>query len=140
MTTDETPARPLRHAIVTATAAEMPGARQAVTDDDGRFTFSNLPPGRYSLVVEKPGYVKTFYGSKRPGGTPGTPVAVLAGQPAPNITIRVPRGAVIAGTVRDQFGTPVSSAQVSVKQAVVVNGRRRMVRCAEPPRAAGHDR
>ena len=126
VTTDETPARPLRHAIVTATAAEMPGPRQAVTDDDGRFTFPDLPPGRYSLVVEKPGYVKTFYGSKRPGGTPGTPVAVLAGQPAPNIAIRVPRGAVIAGTVRDQFGTPVSGAQVSVKQAVVVNGRRRM--------------
>jgi hypothetical protein len=32
----------------------------------------------------------------------------------------------VAGTVRDQFGTPVSGAQVSVKQAVVVNGRRQM--------------
>jgi protocatechuate 3,4-dioxygenase beta subunit len=127
VTTDETQPRPLRHAIVTATAAEMPGARQAVTDDEGRFAFSNLPPGRYSLVAEKPGYVKTFHGSKRPGGTQGTPVAVLAGQAAPAITIRVPRGAVIAGTVRDQFGTPMSSAQVSVKQAVVANGRRRMV-------------
>jgi protocatechuate 3,4-dioxygenase beta subunit len=126
VTTDETPARPLRHAIVTATAAEMPGARQAVTDDEGRFAFSNLPPGWHSLVVEKPGYVKTFYGGTRPGGTQGTPVAVLAGQPAPNLTIRVPRGAVITGTVRDQFGTPVSTAQVSVKQAVVVSGRRGM--------------
>jgi hypothetical protein len=126
VTTDETPARPLRQAIVTATAAEMPGARQAVTDDDGRFAFSNLPPGRYSLVADKPGYVKTFHGSNRPGGTQGTPVAVLAGQPAPVITIRVPRGAVIAGAVRDQFGTPVSAAQVSVKQAIVANGRRRM--------------
>ena len=67
--------------------------------------------------------MKTFHGSKRPGGTQGTPVAVLAGQAAPAITIRVPRGAVIAGTVRDQFGTPMSSAQVSVKQAVVANGR-----------------
>ncbi len=126
VTTDETQARPLRHAIVTATAAEIPGPRQVVTDDEGRFVFSDLPPGRYSLVAEKAGYVKTFYGSKRPGGTPGTPVAVLAGQPPPNIAIRVPPGAVIAGTVRDQFGTPVSSAEVSVKQSVVVNGRRRM--------------
>ena len=127
VTTDETQARPLRHAIVTATAAEMPGARQAIANDEGRFTFSNLPPGRYSFVVEKPGYVKTFYGSKRPGGTQGTPVAILAGQPAPSLTIRVPRGAVIAGTVRDQFGTPISTAQVSVKQAVVVSGSRRLV-------------
>jgi uncharacterized protein (DUF2141 family) len=126
VTTDEAQPRPLRHAIITATAAEMPGTRQAVTDDEGRFAFSDLPPGRYSLVAEKPGYVKTFHGSKRPGGTQGTPVAVLAGQPAPAVTIRVPRGAVIAGIVRDQFGTPVSTAQVSVKQAVVVNGTRRM--------------
>jgi len=127
VTTDETPARPLRHAIVTAAAAEMPGARQAVTDDDGRFAFSNLPPGRYSLMVEKPAFVKTFYGSPRAGGSSGTPVAILAGQPTPNIVIRMPRGAVIAGTVRDHFGTPVSAAQVSVKQAVVVGGRRRLI-------------
>jgi protocatechuate 3,4-dioxygenase beta subunit len=126
VTTDETPARPLRHAIVTATAPEMPGARQSVTDDEGRFAFAGLPPGRYSLTVEKPGYVKTFYGSKRPGGIQGTPVAVLAGQPAPTITVRVPRGAVISGTVRDQFGTPLGAAQVSVKQAVVVSGVRRL--------------
>ena len=126
VTTDDAQPRPLRRAIVTATAAEMTGARQAVTDDDGRFAFSNLPPGRYSLVADKPGYVKTFHGSKRPGGTQGTPVAVLAGQPAPTIAIRVPRGAVITGTIRDQFGTPVSTAQVNVKQAVVVNGRRQM--------------
>lgn len=126
VTTDDTPARPLRRAIVTATAAELKGSRQVVTNDDGRFTFGDLPPGRYSLVVDKPGYVKTYYGNKRPGGMPATPVAVLAGQPAQDITIRVPRGAVVAGAVRDQFGTPVSGAQVSVKQVAVVNGNRRM--------------
>lgn len=126
VTIDDSSARPLRHAIVTATAAELPGPRQAVTDDEGRFTFPDLPPGRYSLAAEKPGYVKTFFGSKRPGGAPGTPVAVLAGQPAPNVAIRVPRGAVITGTVRDQFGSPIGSAEVTVKQAVIVSGRRRM--------------
>ncbi len=126
VTSDDTPARPLRHAVVTVTAAELKGSRQVVTNDDGSFTFADLPPGRYSLVVAKPGYVKTYYGNRRPGGMPATPVALLAGQPAPNITIRVPRGAVVAGAVRDQFGTPVSGAQVSVKQVAVVNGGRRM--------------
>jgi Carboxypeptidase regulatory-like domain len=126
VTTDETPATPLRRAIVTATVAELKGSRQVVTSDDGRFTFADLPPGRYSLVVDKPGYVKTFYGNKRPGGMPATPVAVLAGQPAPDITIRIPRGAVVAGAVRDQFGTPLSGVLVSVKHVAIVDGTRRM--------------
>lgn len=133
VTTDETPSRPLRRAIVTVTAAELRGARQAVTDDEGRFAFSALPPGRYSLVVEKPGYVKTFYGSTRPGDPRGTPVAALAGQPAPHLAMRVPRGAVIAGMVRDQFGMPISAAQVSVKHAVVIKGRRQMVDVPNAP-------
>lgn len=126
VTTDETPARPLRRAIVTVTAAELKGSRQAVTDDNGRFTFAELPPGRYSVVVDKPGYVKTYHGNRRPGGMPATPVAVLAGQPPQDIAVRVPRGAVVAGAVRDQFGTPVSGAQVSVKHVTIVNGNRRM--------------
>jgi hypothetical protein len=127
VTVDESPARPLRHAIVTATGTEIAGPRQVVTDDDGRFAFSDLPPGRYSLTAEKPGYVKTYYGSKRPGRPPGTAVAVLAGQPAPTVTIGVLPGAVIAGTVRDQFGAPISGSQVSLKHSLVINGRRRMV-------------
>lgn len=126
VTTDDTPATPLRRAAVTATAAELKGSRQVVTSDDGRFTFADLPPGRYSLVVDKPGYVKTYHGNRRPGGMPATPVAVLAGQPAPDITIRVPRGAVVAGAVRDQFGTPLSGVLVSVKHVAIVNGNRRM--------------
>lgn len=126
VTSDETPARPLRRALVTVTGAELKGSRQVVTDDDGRFVFAGLPAGRYALVVDKPGYVRTYYGNTRPGGMPATPVAVLAGQPAPAVTIRVPRGAVVAGAVRDQFGTPVSGVQVSVKHVTTVNGRRRM--------------
>ena len=126
VTTDESPARPLRHAIVTVTGAEIIGSRQVVTDDEGRFAFLDLPPGRYSLVAEKAGYVKTYYGSPRPGRPPGTPVALLPGAAAPTIVIRVLRGAVIAGTVRDPLGMPVASAQVTVKQPIVINGQRRM--------------
>src|SRR6185369_7281852 len=87
----------------------------------------DLPPGRYSLVVDKAAYVKTYFGSKRPGQPPGTPVAVVAGQPAPAVTIKVLRGGVIAGTVRDWVGSPVASSQVTVKESILTNGRRRLV-------------
>jgi hypothetical protein len=127
VTTDEATPQPLRHAVVTATGAEILGQRQAVTDDDGRFAFADLPPGRYSLVAEKPAYVKTYYGSKRPGRPPGTPVAILANQPAPTVVIRMVHGAAIAGTVRDAFGAPVASSQLAIKQPIVVSGQRRLI-------------
>jgi protocatechuate 3,4-dioxygenase beta subunit len=127
VTTDEATPHPLRHAVVTATGAEVLGQRQAVTDDDGRFAFADLPPGRYSLVAEKPAYVKTYYGGKRPGRPPGTPFAILANQPAPTVVIRMVHGAAIAGTVRDAFGAPVASSQLAIKQPIVVNGQRRLI-------------
>ena len=58
---------------------------------------------------------------------------MIAGQPAPSVTVKVLRGAVISGTVRDQFGTPIASSQVAVKQPVFVNGQRRMIDVTNVP-------
>jgi Carboxypeptidase regulatory-like domain len=40
---------------VTATDAAGVG-RTATTDDEGRYAFAGLPPGRYTLLVESPGF------------------------------------------------------------------------------------
>jgi hypothetical protein len=132
VTTDATPAQPLRRVLITVTGAELQGSRQAVTDDTGAFAVSDLPPGRYSIVADKPGYVKTYLGSKRAGYPPGSPVDVVAGRPV-TVVIRMPHGAAIAGTVRDQFGAPMASAQLVVKRPIVVNGRRQMLDVANVP-------
>ena len=40
--------------------------RTAVSDEQGRYEFTELPAGRYSLTVNKGGYVTVSYGQTRP--------------------------------------------------------------------------
>lgn len=106
----ETPT-PLRRVVVTLTG-DQPGIRLvAVTDDSGAYTFVGLAAGRYSLVAAKAGYVPMAFGGKRPGGA-GTPVLVREGQRAV-ADVALPKGSVLSGTVRDEFGRPVPGAGVT---------------------------
>ena len=43
-------------AVVTAVSTETGAKRQAITDDDGRFSFPQLKPGAYSVKVEAAGF------------------------------------------------------------------------------------
>jgi protocatechuate 3,4-dioxygenase beta subunit len=126
VTTDEQTPRPVRRALVTLSGGSS-GHIQAVTDDGGRFAFAGLRAGRYTLAAEKPAHVKAYYGSKRVARGPGTLLAIADGQRVTDVVIRLLRGAVIEGTVVDENGFPVSSAQVRAQQPVVVNGERRFI-------------
>jgi hypothetical protein len=127
LTLEATP-RPLRRAVVTLSGAALAEERRVATDDEGRFAFGRLPAGRYTLTAEKPAYVKTFYGSRRVGLGPPSPIALADGQEVTAITIPLMRGAVIEGTIRDEHGVPLASAQASVLQPTIVEGERRLVR------------
>jgi len=49
---------PLANAPITITNIETNESRTASTGDQGEFTVSSLPPGRYRIEVEKTGYKK----------------------------------------------------------------------------------
>ena len=66
--------------------------------------------------------MKTYYGSKRVGRGPAMPIALAEGQRLIDLTIPLLRGAVIEGTVFDENGVPLSSAQV---QRVPTGSRQR---------------
>jgi hypothetical protein len=83
-----------------------------ISDSDGRFTFSRLPAGRYTLSVSKPGLSSTVYGAKRPGGA-GVPIVVADGEQMP-IIVRIARGAVISGVIRDTNGEPAVGVRLQV--------------------------
>jgi hypothetical protein len=132
--------RPVRRALVTLAGPGLAGGVQVATDDSGRFAFPDLPAGRFTLTAEKPAFVKTYYGSKRVGRGPGMPVALADGQRLVNLSVPLVRGAAIEGTVLDENNKPLSSAQVTVLQAAVVNGVRKLVNVTGAQWATTDDR
>ncbi len=111
---DDQTARPLRRVSVSLQLGLLSAPRTVVTDDAGRAVFTAVAPGNYLLVAFKPGYVRTYYGSKTPGRGPGVAVAVLEGKTVPELRLKVPRGAVIGGTVRGVNGRPAANQMVQV--------------------------
>ena len=111
---DDQTARPLRRVSVSLQLGLLSAPRTVVTDDEGRAVFTAVAPGNYLLVAFKPGYVRTYYGSKTPGRGPGVAVAVLEGKTVPELRLKVPRGAVISGTVRGVNGRPAANQMVQV--------------------------
>ena len=49
-----------------------------------------------------------------------------AGQTLEKVVIGLPRGSVIAGRIVDEFGEPLTGAQVSVQRYAYVNGMRQL--------------
>jgi hypothetical protein len=121
---DTTNPHPLRSVIVTLNSAEAGVAQSTTTDDRGRFEFGNLPAGRFVLSASRPAYLTVNYGASRVG-RPGVPIAIADGA-RENVTLRLPRGSVITGTIRDEFGQPLAreSAFVYALQYQWQNGRR----------------
>jgi len=116
---------PVRRAQVRAMSMEGRGGGVTSTDAEGRFEIKELPAGRYMLTANKGGFVMGSYGQRRPGDQ-GTPIDLLEGQTAEKLTFLLSRGGVIAGTVVDDGGEPVSGTQVSAMRFQFVGGQRRL--------------
>jgi hypothetical protein len=109
---DQQPAQPVRRAVVTLTGPGLHPSRGAITDDDGRFALGGLPVGRFTLTAERGGYVTTAYGARRPA-RPGTPITVADGQQIGDVRVRLWRGAVLSGVLRDGSGAPLPNVAVA---------------------------
>jgi uncharacterized protein (DUF2141 family) len=116
--------QPARRVRVNLSGAELRGGRSVITDDQGQFSFTALPPGRYNLSATKPGHVSVTYGQVRPG-RPGTPIQLSDGQKF-RADLQIPKGSVITGVVLDEYGEPAPQTQVRVMRVVMQNGLRRL--------------
>jgi hypothetical protein len=108
--TDDAAAAPVRLATVRLRSGALAQTEMLSTDDEGRFDFANLPAGRFSLIVEKAGYVETEYGAANSRSS-GIPIVVGAGE-AGAVTVRLPRGGVITGTIAGPDGEPAQGVHV----------------------------
>jgi hypothetical protein len=106
---------PLAEALVRLTSSTRPLAgglpeapREAMTDNDGRYRFEGLAPGKYDVSTEKAGYAPS---ASPPNRLPF--VLIDADKPTAELVLALPRGAVIAGRVLDANGQPRANARVT---------------------------
>lgn len=116
----------LRRVQLRLTGRDFREGQMAQTDAEGRYEFRLLPAGRYSLSASKAGFVGLGYGQRRPF-EPGRPLEVADGQLLENVDFVLPRGAVIAGRITDEFGEPVADAVVQAMRFQFIGGQRRLV-------------
>jgi hypothetical protein len=117
--------RPLRRVRVTLTAPSLP--REGIstsTDADGRYEFTGLPAARFTLAVQRNGYLPMRYGQRRPLEQ-GKPLDVADGQLLEKIDFALPRMAAISGRVFDEVGEPIAGVWVSAMRLVYMNNQRR---------------
>jgi hypothetical protein len=117
--------RPIKRARVFINATELQGGRGALTDDAGAFDFTELPAGRYTVTVQKSGFVSLSYGQRRPLQA-GTPLQLNDGQQLRNVDFQLPRGSVIGGRVLDEDGEAMPGVTVRVMRYQYLQGDRRL--------------
>jgi hypothetical protein len=108
---DDAQPKPLRRARITLTSPALRVGLTTITHDNGTFRFDQLPAGNYTLRAVKEAYVPVSFGAVRPGRS-GTPIVLRDGESRP-VSLRMPRGGVITGTVTGSDGQPVSGVGVN---------------------------
>ncbi len=116
---------PVRKASLRLTRI-APGVSRVVTsDEEGRFVFDALPVGDYRLTATRPGFLDTVYGARQPGpSSAGTPITLADGQRVEKLSIVMPRGGVISGTLTDEYGDAAFNVPVRALLYRYANGER----------------
>ena len=124
---------PLRRASVNLSGSSI--QRTTLTDSEGRYKFTSLPPGTFNVVVNagphRAGYQSLAYGASAGASSMlqrSKPIELAEGQRVENIDIALPRTGVITGRVTDADGEPAS--RISVTAWIVRPG-------AEPSQVGG---
>jgi hypothetical protein len=107
------PSAPIRRVQITLVNSDRTVGRTVVSDDAGRFVFTNLPAGRFSIEARKAAYLTAALGARRPGGS-GAPVMLADGQHVTDRVIAMSRGAVVTGAVHHETGGPAVGVSVAV--------------------------
>lgn len=114
---DTSPVPRARVILASPTLAEP---RVTITAADGRFTFTSLPAGMYSVTVTRTGYVPGQFGERR--SAPPTPIAVNAGQLVTGIQVSLLPAGVIAGQILDEDNKPFTGATVDALVSRTIDG------------------
>lgn len=82
-----------------------------ITSEDGKFAFSGVPAGKYSLEGAKRGFISASYDQHDQFSTA---IVTGAGLDTESLVLKLSPDAVITGKVLDEAGEPVRRARVTV--------------------------
>jgi hypothetical protein len=104
--------RPLVRTRVTIRDAKDPRKFEfVITSEDGKYEFTGLPAGKYSLTGAKRGFISASYEQHDEFSTA---IVTGAGIDTENLLLRLAPDAVITGKVLDEAGDPVRQATVTL--------------------------
>jgi hypothetical protein len=114
---DAATGQPIASAVVRLSSGGPPTGAGVLTGADGRFVFSPVPAGQFTLTTERPGYFDSAYGKLRPLGD-AVAFVLKDGERRGDATIRMWPWASIAGTVVDELGRRVPGVPVDAIRRV----------------------
>ena len=118
---------PVRGAEVTLSGDLV---RQTGTDENGRYEFGDLPGGRFFLNATKTGFATPVFTLT---SLTQTSSFELADGQLLNRSIVLARGGVIRGRLVDEFGEPVTGAEMRVERYVYGPGGRQLAQYSLSP-------
>jgi len=95
----------------------------ATTDENGRFAFSNLPPGSYSMIATHDGFVRSAFGDAARTES-GKGFRLAPKQELKNAVISMTPTGTISGRIKNKFGEPMGNVEVQAHRYVYEGGRR----------------
>jgi hypothetical protein len=99
----------------------FPSNYSAATDAEGYFKIEDVKPGRYSIVLERSGFVET---DKRGGRKKS--LVLEPGREIKDLVLRMDAAAVVTGKILDSDGDPMPNVAVSISRYGSTSSRRNL--------------
>ena len=97
--------------VILASVKARQNPQSVVTLDDGKFEFTGMPAGKYSLTGAKRGFISAGYEQH---DQYATAIVTGAGLDTENLVLKISPHALIGGRVLDEAGEPVRNASVTL--------------------------
>ena len=120
--TDEHPLTNARVILASVKARQSP--QSVITSDDGKFEFTGMPAGKYSLTGAKRGFTSSSYDQHY---IYSTAIVTGADLDTEHLVLKLAPQAIISGRVLDEVGDPVRNATVSLYQDSQFGGTHQII-------------